>query len=208
VIGGALAGIARLAEAARRASIEPVLVRAGAFAAALSALLVATPPQLPGSVIVLSVVGSVLPALAPAGPWVTVVVLAAATGWLVDTGLTGLTGLGLGFDGIDGIDPGRLLVLAGTLYLLHSLAALAATLPYDAVVATDVLTRWLVRALGVVVASSLLSVAVLVGLAQLTDARAYVLATLGGLALAVALAALLRASLGRRDRHTSRSRAS
>ena len=46
----------------------------------------------------------------------------------------------------------RVLTLAATLYVGHSLTALAAVLPLDAAVRFDVVTRWLVRAAGVVLA--------------------------------------------------------
>ena len=41
----------------------------------------------------------------------------------------------------------RVLAIATLLYLGHTLAALAAVLPYDAVVNLDVVVAWLVRAL-------------------------------------------------------------
>jgi hypothetical protein len=85
------------------------------------------------------------------------------------------------------------LLLATLLYLVHSLSALAAALPSDAVVAPEVGYRWLARALGVVLAAAVLSTATLAGLAGLAGGR-HVAASLAGLALAVALAALLARS--------------
>jgi hypothetical protein len=80
--------------------------------------------------------------------------------------------------------------LAGCLYLVHSLAALAAFLPYDAIVSPGVLLRWSARA-GLVVAAT--AVVALYSLIAAEVLRGYgtVLATLLGFAIAVALAALL-----------------
>lgn len=183
--------IGRWGAALGRASLEPALVRLGALAASLVALLVALPAGLPPLLLAAVGVLAVLPALAPRGPWVTVVVLASVAGWLADTGLPVVAGTGTG-DRVP--DPGRLLVLAGALYLLHTLAALAATLPYDTVVAPEVTTRWLLRALAVVVVSALLSVAVMAGLSGLAADRTYAAAGLAGLAVAVATAGLLARS--------------
>jgi len=88
------------------------------------------------------------------------------------------------------IELWRLLGLAAFLYLAHSLAALAAALPYDAVVAPEVLFRWIARALAVVLAAAALGV-VLVAVAGLGGGRTLLAAALGGLVVAVGLAGLL-----------------
>lgn len=181
--------IARVVALAARASLEPMLVRVGAFAAGFAALLLALPAGLPGPVVTALLLLAVLPAVAPRGPWTTVVVLATVGGWLADTGTSVVAGTGLA---AQVPDPGRLLLLAGLLYVLHSLTALAATLPYDAVVTAEVLTRWLVRALAVVVVATALSVTVLVAVAELASGRTYAVAPLAGLVVAVAIAATLR----------------
>lgn len=163
-----------------RASAVPLLVRAGAWLAGVAALALALPAELllSGPGLVLLVV-TALPALAPRRSLVTVVVLVPVGGWLVSTGWYGG-------------QPAlwRLVGLAGLLYVGHSCAALAAALPYDAIVSPGVLRRWFLR-LGLVLAvtSVLGGYAMLAG--ELLRGRATVLATLVGLAVAVGVAAVL-----------------
>jgi hypothetical protein len=162
------------------------------FAAGLLASLVATSvPAGPTWPLVAGTVAlAALPAVWPRGPWTTVLVLAAAAAWLASTGLGNLPDRTMPAD----LPAGRLLVLAAALYLVHSLAALAAALPYDAVVIPDVASRWLLRTAGVILVSALLAAALLAGLTRLVDAaggRAHLAATLVGLAVAVALVLVL-----------------
>ena len=90
----------------------------------------------------------------------------------------------------------RVVVLASFLYLGHTLAALAAVLPYDGVVNLDVITNWVARALGVVLISAVLTVIAL-GLADVLAGSAFVIATLIGLAAAVGATLLLTRLLRR-----------
>jgi hypothetical protein len=170
----------------------PLLVRAGAFAAALAALLLAVPAELRLAPPVLAgiVLLATLPAVLPDGPWATLVIVAAAGGWALAT---------------DRPATAPVLLLGGLLYCVHSLTGLAAALPYDAVVAPDVLVRWLLRTVAVIAAGCLLSVAVLAGLGAVTGAGVHAGATIAGLALAVALAAQLarRSRTEGRERHRS-----
>ncbi|MDW5323290.1 hypothetical protein [Plantactinospora sp. KLBMP9567] len=172
--------IRQLYAAIGRITLVPLLVRVGVFGCALLALLLASParpsdPRLLG----LLVVAALAPAVAPRRNWPTLVLLAAAGVWVVATGW---------YD--QRVELWRLLALATFLYLTHTLAALAALLSYDAVVAPEVLARWVTRALGVGLASAVLSVPLLAMDGQLGD-RSFVAALLGGLALAVCAAALL-----------------
>jgi hypothetical protein len=91
----------------------------------------------------------------------------------------------------------RLVGLAAALYLGHSLTALAAVLPYDAIVEPEVLARWLSRAFLVVAASAALALALLVGSA-VWGGEPLLIASLLGLGVAVGLAALLAWLLRRR----------
>lgn len=176
----------RVPTLARRAAAGPLLVRGGIFLTSLAALLTAYPAVLVTSRLVLALVLlAVLPAAAPRGRWPTVCTLAAVAGWLIST-------MGYG----EPVTLWRLLGLSALLYLAHSLAALAAALPYDAVVAPDVLVRWVSRALLVVAGSAALSLALVVG-ADLVRG-AYLAATLAGLVAAASLAALLAWLLRRR----------
>lgn len=180
----------RPARKLRRTRPEPVLVRLGAFAAGVVALLVAMPASLPPVLVAGLVALAALPAVWPRGPWATVVVLAAAAAWLASTGLANLPDRTTPAD----LPAGRLVALLAALYLLHSLTALAATLPYDAVVVPDVLVRWLLRTLGVILVAVLVGAALLAGLTSLVDAtggRAYLAATLAGLVAGVVLVMVL-----------------
>ena len=166
---------------------EPLLVRAGVGVAGLTALLVAAPAPMLGTAYGLlgAVVLAAGPAVAPDGRWPTALVLAAVAGWLAATTWWA-----------EPVVAWRVLALSAALYLLHTLAALAAGLPYDAVVAPDVVVGWLARALAVVVVASLLAGAVLIGLARV-GAGGYPVATVAGLAVAAGLAATLSAAARR-----------
>ncbi|MFD0968675.1 hypothetical protein [Plantactinospora endophytica] len=163
-----------------RITLVPLLVRGGVFGCALVALLLAYPerpsdPRLLG----LLVVAAMAPAVAPRRNWPTFILLAAAGAWVAATGW---------YD--QRVELWRLLALATFLYLTHSLAALAALLSYDAVIAPEVLARWVARALGVALASAVLAVPLLALDGRWGDEN-FVVVLLGGLALAVAAAALL-----------------
>ncbi|MEE6305955.1 hypothetical protein V1634_03795 [Plantactinospora veratri] len=172
--------IRALYAAVGRITLVPVLVRAGVFGCALVALLLAYPerpsdPRLLG----LLVVAALAPAVAPRRNWPTMVLLAAVGAWVAATGW---------YD--QQVELWRLLALATFLYLTHTLAALAAVLSYDAVVAPEVLARWVARALGVALASAVLSMPLLAMDGRFGD-RSFVVALLGGLVLAVCAAGLL-----------------
>jgi len=169
-----------IGRAVRRATPVPFGVRLGVFLAGLVAIVVAYPDWVlfhrTGSLVLLL---PVLPALRPRGPLPTLVALAAVFGWLLAT--------------TAGARPVRLaplLLFGAALYLLHSLAALAAVLPYDAVVPLEVVGRWVVRALAVLLGSAVLAILALGATARTGD-RAVLVAALVGLAVAAALPTLL-----------------
>lgn len=177
--------IARIRAAVTRVTLVPLLVRGGVFLSVLLAYVCAYPVELlTGRALPLLVAVAALPAVAPRGRATTFAVLTGVAGWLVDT-----TGYGRP------VVLWRLLGLAGFLYLAHVLAALAAALPYDAVVAPGVVARWVARAVGVVLASAVLAV-LLLGLPA-DGGRLVIGVTLAGLAVSVVVAALL-AGLPRR----------
>ncbi|WP_442933628.1 hypothetical protein [Micromonospora sp. CPCC 206060] len=163
-----------------RITLVPLLIRTGVFVTALAAFALAYPVRIlfdrPG---LLLLVAAVLPAVAPRRRWPTVAVLVAVAGWLLSTSWYG-----------EPVALWRLLGLATLLYLTHTLAALAALLPYDAVVSPDVPTRWLLRALGVTLAGAVLSV-LLISFTESGADRAGLIAALAGLGVAVLVAALL-----------------
>ncbi|MEV6844659.1 hypothetical protein [Actinoplanes sp. NPDC051411] len=177
-------------ERARRAlgrfTMIPFLIRLGIALAGLLAMSVAWPPSLLASQFFLPIaLVAVYPAFAPRGRGATVAALVAVAGWLVDTA---------GYDAR--VALWRVLAIATLLYLGHSLTALAAVLPYDAVVNVDVVANWLARAFAVVLVSAVLTVAAL-GLTADLAGGAFLIATLVGLAGAVG-ATMLIARLLRR----------
>jgi hypothetical protein len=170
-----------------RVTATPLLVRAGVFGCALLSLVLAYPVRaLDARAAGLLAIVALVPAVAPRRSWPTVVILVAVAGWLVATGWYGQR-----------IELWRLFGLAACLYLTHSLAALAALLPYHAVVASEAVARWVVRALGVVLAAAVLAVPLLAVAGRWGD-RSLVVALLGGLAVAVLVVALLGWLLRRR----------
>ncbi|MFC7544832.1 hypothetical protein [Plantactinospora sp. GCM10030261] len=166
--------------AARRVTPTPVYIRAGAFLAALAGLVFAVPGEyLAGRPMPLLVGIAVLPAVSPRRFGATVAILAAVAGWLLATTVFERP-----------IDLWRLLGLAVTLYLVHSLCALAALVPYDAVVDPAVIGRWLGRAALVALAAAAVGVAALLAAGQV-DSGAALGVTVLGLAVSAGLAALL-----------------
>ena len=164
----------------RRATPVPLGVRCGLFLAGLVAVVLAYPVWVliarPGFLLLIL---PVLAALRPRGRLPSAVVLAAVVGWLVATT-------------VGGEPPAlwRLLALSAALYLVHSLAALAAVLPYDAVVARDVVARWVGRALAVLLGSAVLTIVALSAAGRTGD-RTALAAALVGLAVAAGLPGLL-----------------
>ncbi len=174
------ARLQRLRAAAGRATLVPVLVRLGIALCFVLAMSVAWPQAVVTSrLMALLCVVAVHPAFAPRGRGTTVAVLVVVTGWVADTSWYDTR-----------VALWRVLAIATLLYLGHTLAALAAVLPYDAVVNLDVVTAWLVRAGAVVLVSAVLTVVAL-GLADTLSGGAFVIATLVGLAAAVGATLLL-----------------
>jgi hypothetical protein len=128
---------------------------------------------------------AVYPAFVPRGRGATLSALVAVAGWLVDTA---------GYDAR--VALWRVLTMATLLYVGHSLTALAAVLPYDAVVNVDVVGNWLARALLVVLVSAVLTVVAL-GLTSDLAGGAFLIATLVGLAGAVGATMLISRLLRR-----------
>jgi hypothetical protein len=166
----------------RRTTPGPLLVRLGLFVAAVLAQVVAWPQAVTvGPAFLVFLVLALLTTFFPRGLVPTLYLLVTLAGWLGNTVLAGLAP-----------DLPDLLLLAGTLYLVHNLAALAAVLPYDAVVAPGVLLRWLGRAGVVLALTAVLGLFAAVVPAYLGD-HTYLLASLLGLALmAVTVAYLAR----------------
>ena len=169
-----------------RATLLPLLIRCGLGLALIAAMSVAWPATLVASRYLLPLaVVAFYPAFAPRGRGVTAAILMVVAGWILDT---------TWYDAR--VALWRVLSIATLLYVGHSLAALAAVLPYDAIVNLDVVAAWLGRILLVVLISAVLTVFAL-GLTAVLAGEAFLLATLVGLAAAVG-ATLLLARLLRR----------
>ncbi|MEV6924685.1 hypothetical protein AB0M46_09265 [Dactylosporangium sp. NPDC051485] len=165
-----------------RASAGPLLVRAGVAVFAALSMVLAFPSEVLRSVAAIGIAGVValLPAAFPRTRMVGLAVFACVFGWLAGTLVYG--------EPVD--DVVRLVTLSTTLYLMHSLAALAAVLPYDAVLSPGVLVGWLLRAGGIVAASAIVSVALLL-VVKLTVGPVFLVASLVGVVAAGALAYLI-----------------
>jgi hypothetical protein len=180
------ARITRMQVAIARATLIPLLVKAGIAVSFVAAMAVAWPEAVVQSqwVIVLLPVAA-YPAIAPRGRGPTAAVLTVVAGWVADTSY---------YD--DRVELWRVIAIGALLYVGHTLAALAAVLPFDGVVNLDVVLRWMTRA-GVVVLISAVLTVIALGLAGVLAGSAFVVATLAGLAAAVG-ATLLLARLLRR----------
>lgn len=171
----------RFKDMAGRAAAGPLLVRLGVLLCAAVAVGLALPADLvlrPVGLLA-AVVVAILPAAFPRTRLVGLAIFLCAFGWLAGT---------IAYD--QAIAIPRLIGLATALYLVHSLAALAAVLPYDAVVGPGVIVAWLVRAIGIVSASAIVSVLLLAAV-KLVIGPVFLVASLVGVIAAGALAWLI-----------------
>jgi hypothetical protein len=185
VRGGLTDRFARLGSVLARATAVPLLVRGVVWFAGAAAVLLALPADTLASGSAWLLFGLVLvPAALPRTPAVTVVILVPVVGWVVSAGGYGQPEWLL-----------RLVGLASALYLQHTAAALAAHLPYDAIVSPDAVLRWFARSGLVLLGTAVVAVYALVA-ADLIGDRATLVATVVGLAVAVGVAALLVRHIG------------
>lgn len=144
--------VERAREMRQRATPGPMAVRILLFVTTAGALALASPSSLLlGWAAPVVFCGAALVALAPRTRIVSVVLVLAMSGWLLST---------IVFD--DRVLAWRLVALAAAMYLAHTLAALAAVLPYDAVIPQGVLASWLVRASLIIAVSASLGILALV----------------------------------------------
>lgn len=170
-----------MVERVRRTTTVPALVRGVAGTAAGVGLGLALPDEAiirPGVWPILLLL-SCLVGFAPRTRVTTMVIMLAVLAWLART---------IWFEPDTAL--WRLLALTAALYVCHTGAALAAVLPYDALVSPGVISRWL-RRTGIVVGASLILAVVLVTISgQLQSVSSVVLPVLG-IIVAAGLAALL-----------------
>ncbi|WP_433320620.1 hypothetical protein ACQP0U_04565 [Micromonospora sp. CA-269861] len=184
----AVGGRVRAAQnAVARISAAPLLVRAGIFVIGFAGFVLAFPAEvLSGRPILFLAVAALLPAIGPRRVWATFTALVTVGGWLLATDGYGRP-----------VALWRLLAVAALLYLGHTLCALAALLPYDAVVDPELITRWLVRSAAVLLGAAVLGV-LLLQAAGTGGEGGYQWVTVLGLLVAVGTAALLGWLLRRR----------
>jgi hypothetical protein len=185
--GGIGSRLVRLQAMVRRMTPGPALTRGAVFAAGLVAQLVAWPAEIAfARPVLILVVVALMPAVLPRGMWPSLAILTAVLGWFLAT---------TAYE--QPVSYPRLVALAGAIYLVHSLAALAAVLPHDAVVAVEVFVRWLLRAALVLLVTAVLALFVVAATGWVGSGR-YLLASLIGLAAMVALAGYLASLAGKR----------
>ncbi len=166
--------------AIRRATLVPLMVRFGIALSFVLAMSVAWPGAVVASRYMLPLfLVAIWPAFAPRGRGTTAAVLVVVAGWLADTSYND-----------NSVVLWRVLAIATLIYLGHTLAALAAQVPSDAVVNLEVPAAWLTRAGAVVLVSAVLTVVAL-GITEELAGPAFVIATLVGLAAAVGATLLL-----------------
>lgn len=188
MLGSLVERIERVRRALGRATLVPVLIRCGIGIALVLAMTVAWPSAIVASKFAVPLfLVALWPAVAPRGRGATIAILVAVFGWIADT---------TWFDAR--VALWRVVSIAALVYIGHTLTALAAAVPYDALVNLDVVTAWIARALAVVLVSSVLTVIAL-GLTSALAGGAFVLATLVGLAGAVGATVLLARLLRRAD---------
>jgi hypothetical protein len=152
-----------------RTTPATIAVRAVVFAAAAAGLWAGAPSSITsGRLVAPVIVAALLPALFPGSRAVTAVMLLTVGGWMFGT-------LALGEE----VSVAGAFGTACALYLLHTSAALAAMLPYDAIVDSAVLLRWAGRAVLVLVASGAVT-AIVVTLARTLTPTTSTLALLAG----------------------------
>jgi hypothetical protein len=170
-----------------RATGWPFAVRLTVFAAAMLAQAFAYPTRsVLGGPVVAMLLLAALPALWPRSAAVSTFWLITVAGWILSTTF---------FDGTTTLT--RLIGLSACLYLVHTTAALAAALPYDAVVDPVVVARWFLRVAMTLVISLGLAVTALYAVSDLSN-RTYLAATLIGLVPAVTLVWVLAWTTRRR----------
>ena len=153
----------------KRLTPAPLFVRAVVFLSAAIALWAALPGTAQGPRVVVPIVlFAALPAVFPDSRAVSAVMVTVAFGWMF--GALVLNG---------SVTVIGTFTAAAALYLLHSFAALAAMLPYDAIVDTAVLLRWAARS-GIVLAGSAAVTAIVVTLARIMTPTTSVAAILAG----------------------------
>jgi hypothetical protein len=179
--------IADLTYRLRRTAPGPALVRLIAAGAALAGFVAAVPGPMARSaaLVPLAVVAAGV-GLFPRTRWVSLTMLATVGAWVVNSIENEVSWFAV-----------RAVAIMVALYVTHSAAALAAVLPYDAVMTAGMVTRWALR-VGAIVSVSLVLAVSAVLLLAVVPVESSVVGPIAGAVTAAALAGLLVWSLRRR----------
>jgi hypothetical protein len=158
----------------RQAALAPTLVRVVILVAASASMFLAYPPTVVLQLVIL------LPALFPRGMMPSVFIGLALLMWLVSGDVNPAT-----------ITLWRVVALAITLYVVHIGSALAAVLPYDAVLTPGVFRPWILRGALVSVLTAAVGTFVFALQQAMSDTHRSLGATVGGFVLLITTAILL-----------------
>ncbi|HEX6684954.1 MAG TPA: hypothetical protein VF062_19350 [Candidatus Limnocylindrales bacterium] len=167
-------------ERVARVTPVPLILRMVVFLASFSGLWLASPQQasVPRLILIMVFIAT-LPALLPGTRIVDVVLIGIVAAWVATT-------LGVG----EPAEPVRVFAIATALYLAHSAAALAAAMPYDAIVDAQVPLRWAARCALVIIAGGVITAAVVVTARTVPPDRG-VIVLLAGLGIVLGTVAVL-----------------
>jgi hypothetical protein len=163
--------VQRLARTLGRATPGPIAVRACVALFGLAGIAAASSPEVLRSAAVAGLAVVVLmPALLPRGRWPSLAI-ATIVGWYLLSSST-----------VGHVDAWRTVAVAACVYGVHAASALAAVLPYDAVVGRRVLGPWALRA-GAVILLTVAFAGFVLALPRILGDHQLLGATLGGLAV-------------------------
>jgi hypothetical protein len=163
-----------------RTTPVPLILRVVVFLSALLGLWLAAPAQASTPrLILLMAFFAALPGLFPGTRIVDAVMVSVLIAWVVTTLVAG-----------EPAEPWRVFGIATALYVSHSAAALAAAVPYDAVVDAQVPLRWAARCGLVIMGAGLVTAAVVVIARSVTPGNS-VIVLLMGLGVAIGTVGLL-----------------
>lgn len=171
----------------RRVTLEALLIRGVVLITGVLALLMVTPADLRGVLVIVGLICvALLPAILP-GSWLVLVLeIAVVLGWIVQTTVLDTP-----------VAWFPLAALATLLYLHHTAAAFAAVVPLDTQLPINVIGQWFTRAIPAIVGGIIVAVAAVILPSELSGSSTLI-ATLAGVALAVVIAGLLAWLLHRR----------
>jgi hypothetical protein len=163
-----------------RVTPVPLILRIVVFASALAGLWLAAPEPVSNARFLMAMaLLAALPALSPGTRMVDLVMICILVGWVATTLVAG-----------EAAEPWRVFGIGTALYLAHSAAALAASVPYDAVVDAQVPLRWAARC-GLVIMGAAVITGLIVTIARRVTPGTSIVVLLVGLAVVIGTVTLL-----------------